>query len=154
MTANALADALGFVELHGIVLESARGTRPNLVSHIAQEDIRGNWWGHAKAQDIFPVLRSIRRSKAVLVCRLVDNKVTFVHRRLWPALARLRTILGSERIAAVSEVHTPQGKHVVRQTPFADWVPAEVLTEASRMTDAEAMLQLRDLVDPALLARS
>lgn len=81
--------ALSFVKTNGITLESGRGPVPSLAHTIAGEAIRGNWWAHPKGHVIFLCSRALRESKDVLVCRLVGGKVTYVHRRLWPALVRL-----------------------------------------------------------------
>ncbi len=137
------ADALRFIEENGIVLESARGKRPNLAEWIVQENIRGSWWGHPRSHEIFAVLRSVRRSPDVLVCRLIQDKITFVHRRLWPALARLSESLKPGRLAIVDEVHTREG-HRVRSTPFREWVGRDILAEAETMTEADALRALGD----------
>ena len=101
--------ALRFVEANGIVLESGRGPVPNLARAIAGEAIRGTWWAHAKGHVIFLCSRAIRESKDILVCRLVGGKVTYVHRRLWPALVRLAGQFDASRLAALREVHTATG---------------------------------------------
>ena len=59
-------DAIAFVKLHGIVLESARGPVPNLAETVAGERIRGGWWRHAQGRKIFAVTRAIRNSPDVL----------------------------------------------------------------------------------------
>jgi hypothetical protein len=82
---RAVAIALGFVELHGVVLASAKGPAPRLVEAIAGEPIPGNWWSHPKAHCIYDVLAQVRESEQVLVCRLINGKLTLIHRRLWPA---------------------------------------------------------------------
>jgi hypothetical protein len=137
--------ALAFVKANGVVLESARGPAPNLAERIAGEPIRGSWWGHRKAAQIFRCSRAVRDSKEVLVCRLVEGKVTYVHRRLWPALVNLETQFARSRLSAIREVHTPQGKHKNTTIAFPNWVPKEVLTEAARLTFEEAaeMLPLK-----------
>jgi len=81
--------ALQFVERHGIVLESAHGPVVTFADAAAGERIRGNWWSHPKSHQIFALTRLVRNSPDVLVCRLVDGKITYVHRRVWPALVRL-----------------------------------------------------------------
>jgi len=81
--------ALSFVKRNGIVLESARGPVPNLAEAVVGGRIRGSWWGHARGKEIFWLTRAVRDSADVLVCRLVGRKITYVHRRLWPALVRL-----------------------------------------------------------------
>jgi hypothetical protein len=77
---------LAFVKRHGVVLQAARGPVPSLAEAIAGSPIRGSWWGHPKGHEIFRVAEAICESKEVLVCKLVDGKVTYIHRRLWPAL--------------------------------------------------------------------
>lgn len=45
---------------------------------------------------------------------LVEGKITYVHRRLWPALIRLAAESGRDRLTAIREVHTASGKHVLK----------------------------------------
>src|SRR3990172_13285839 len=78
-------EALAFVKTNGVVLESGRGSVPSLAEAVACGPIRGSWWAHPKGNDIFLCSRAVRQSPDVLVCRLVGGKVTYVHRRLWPA---------------------------------------------------------------------
>jgi hypothetical protein len=130
--------SLAFVRRHGIVLESARGGVSNLAEAIAGKPIRGSWWGHAKGHEIFLATRAIRRSPDILICRLVGGKITYVHRRLWPALVRLAPHFRRAHLAAVTEVHTKQGRHVVRVVPFPRWVPPEVKRRADKLSEAAA----------------
>jgi hypothetical protein len=104
--------------------------------------VRGSWWAHPKAIDMFRLSRSIRSSPDVLVCRLVDGKITYVHRRLWPALVRLADRFSKPRLAAVKEVHTLAGKHKLLVTPFPKWVPKEVRQVAQKLTEKKAASQL------------
>ena len=78
----------------------------------------------------------------ILVCRLINGKVTYVHRRLWPAIVRLADKLGPERVAAIREVHTPTGKHRVEMRLFPDWVPEDVKKTSRQLTEEEAISQL------------
>ena len=135
-------DALAFVEREGIVLQSARGRVPNLAEFVAGERIRGSWWGHAKGHEIFHAVTHVVDSGEVLVCPLVDGKVTFVHRRLWPALVRLAVRLGPEGLAQISQEHTASGHHERRVTPYPKWVPREVARDAARLSEADAEMQL------------
>jgi hypothetical protein len=86
--------------------------------------------------------RAVRNSGDVLVCRLVDGKVTYVHRRLWPALVRLAGRFDASRLSAIEEIHTPSGKHEVHTTAFADWMPKDVRCAAKRLTEEEAVSRL------------
>ncbi|MCZ6507540.1 MAG: hypothetical protein O7A04_05765 [Acidobacteria bacterium] len=131
-------DALRFLEQHGVILESAAGPVPSLAVEVAGKPLRGSWWGHEKSEQIFLLTRQLRRAKEVLTCRLVNGKITYVHRRLWPALARLSDELASGRIAAVEEIHTATGQHEVSEVPFPDWAPPEVLAAGRRLSRTEA----------------
>lgn len=135
-------DALEFVRREGIVLQAARGRVPSLAEFVAGERIRGSWWGHPKGHEIFRAAGHVIDSGEVLVCRLVDAKVTYVHRRLWPALVRLAARFPPGGLAQVAEEHTPSGRHRKRVTPFPRWVPPEVDAEARRLSEGEALRQL------------
>ena len=134
--------AIAFVRKHGVVLMSARGPVPNLAQAIAGEPIRGSWWAHPKSHSIFRLCGAVCDSTDILVCRLVDGKVTYVHRRLWPALIRLARRLPRGRLAAIREEHTPQGRHRVRKVPFPRWVPKGERKKAERITEQTAMAAL------------
>ena len=140
--------AIAFVKANGVVLESGRGPVPSLAETIAGAPIRGSWWAHPKANDIFLCSRAVRASADVLVCRLVGGKVTYVHRRLWPALVRLAGRLNADRLASIQEVHTPAGRHKVNVTDFPKWVPKDAVQAATRLTEKEATALL-----PVALAR-
>src|SRR5262249_35490049 len=98
--------ALRLVAKHGVMLEAARGPVPNLADVVAGGRIRGSWWSHPRGREIFGVTRAVRNSPDILVARLVDDHITFVHRRLWPAVVRLAPRLRKARIARLREVHT------------------------------------------------
>jgi len=140
-------EARQFVETNGIVLESGRGPVPSLAAAVAGEPIHGSWWAHPQGRNIFRCSRAIRDAADILVCRLVNGKITYVHRRLWPALARLAGRFPPDRLIAIREVHTPSGGHEVRETAFADWLPDEVCDAAERLTDEEATLVLRVVLE-------
>jgi hypothetical protein len=132
-------EALLFIEKHGVVLASAKGPVLRLTEAIAGEPIKGSWWAHPRGHDIFAIMQAVYDSKDVLVCRLVNGKVTLVHRRLWPALARVAKRFPSGRVSEVHEEHTASGRHVTREIPFPKWVPADVVKRAKAMSEAEAL---------------
>lgn len=140
MIAIATAEgALAFVEEHGVVLVSAKGSVPSLVEAIAGHPIEGSWWAHREARRIYPLLRAVTESEQVLVCRLVKGKITLVHRRLWPSLARLAGRFAPEQLARVREEHTVSGRHASFEIPFPHWVPAAVTEEAKALSEEEAL---------------
>ena len=137
-------EAVAFVKRHGIVLQAARGPVPNLAEAIAGGPIRGSWWGHAKGRIIFRASQAICESPEVLVCKLIDDKVTYVHRRLWPALIKLAPRFRKRQLTRVWEEHTDSGAHALKQVAFPDWVPNEVMKEAEAIavTEAERVLSV------------
>ncbi len=137
-----LRQAAAFVRKHGVVLESAAGPVPSLAIAIAGEPIQGSWWSHPRSHEIFELTQGIRGRDDVLVCRLVNGTVTFVHRRLWPALVRAAKRFPKKRLALVHEVHTASGRHVAKEVPFPRWVPAHVTAEASGLLEANAIRSL------------
>jgi hypothetical protein len=134
--------AAGFVRKHGVVLESAAGPVPSLAVAIAGGPIRGSWWSHPRSHEIFELTQAIRRREDILVCHVVNGKITFVHRRLWPALVRAAKRFPKKYLAQVHEEHTPSGRHVVKEVPFPGWVPAQVILRASRLLEADALREL------------
>lgn len=136
--------ALAFVKRHGVVLEGGRGPVPNLAEVVAGRRIRGSWWSHPKGKQIFWLTRAVRDSSDVLVCRLVRGKITYVHRRLWPALVRLARGFARRDLAALREVHTARGHHALQVVPFPQWVPPEVKRAARRLNAADAQAALGD----------
>jgi hypothetical protein len=147
--------AIAFVKANGIVLESARGPVPSLAEAIAGKPIRGGWWAHADAKTIFLCSRAVRDSADVLVCRLVGDKVTYVHRRRWPALVRLAERFDADRLAVIQDVHTPSGRHKVNVTAFREWISEDVAKAAASFTeeDATAMLSVLLATGPRTQAK-
>ena len=135
-------EALAFVEQHGVVLESGRGPVPSLVEAIVGKPVRGSWWGHPKGREIFHATRAVRDSPDILVCRLIDTKITYVHCRLWPAVVRLADKIGASRLEKVREEHTTSGAHKLVRTPYPQWVPPDVRIAAAKLSEAAARRQL------------
>jgi hypothetical protein len=136
--------ALAFVDEHGVVLESGRGPVPSLAEAIAGEAIRGTWWGHPKGRAIFRATRAVRDSADVLVCRLLGGKITYIHRRLWPALVRLADEIGPARLDAIREEHTKSGAHKLVTMAFPQWVPTGVRKAAKKLSEVKARRQCGD----------
>jgi hypothetical protein len=132
------SEGLAFVKRHGIVLQAARGPVPSLAEAIAGGPIRGSWWGHPKGREIFRVGQAICESPDVLVCKFVDGKITYIHRRLWPALVKLASRFRKTQLAKVWNEHTRSGAHRSRRMAYPAWVPSDVLEQAERLSLQEA----------------
>jgi hypothetical protein len=139
---SAIVEPLEWVHERGVVLQSARGPIPSLAEYIAGEPIRGSWWGHKSGHEIFTVLTGVLSSPDVIATRLVNGKITLIHRRVWPALVRVADRFPTERLAAVDEEHTASGAHRTTEIPFPEWVPIEDMTAARLLSVDEALAQL------------
>ena len=141
--------ALSFVRQQGMVLLSAKGAVPRLTEAIAGEAIKGSWWGHPKGRQIFAILRKLDESPEILVCRFLGGRVTYVHRRLWPAVVKLASHFHPDQLAQVRDEHTPSGKHVTQIVEYPKWVPPDILEEAKLLTTQEASALLKDFIGNA-----
>jgi hypothetical protein len=133
----------------GMLLESARGPIPNVAELVAGEPISGSWWSHPASHAIFERINELADSPDVVRMRLVNGKVTLVHRALWPALVRVADHFPPERITSIAEEHTASGAHVKVETPFPDWVPVDATEIAATLTEADAFAALPDCLRPA-----
>ena len=136
------SDLMAMLVEQGVLLESARGPIPNVAELVAGEPITGSWWGHPAGHAIFAAINELADSPDVIRLRVVNGRITLVHRRFWPALTRIGARFAPARLAAVSEEHTESGAHRKVEIPFPDWVPADVMEAADALTEEEAMTML------------
>ncbi len=73
------------LEATGMLLIQDRSF-PNVVALVTGETLRGSWWAHPRSHEIFGCLTVLAGLPDVMVTKLVQKKVTFVHRRLWHAV--------------------------------------------------------------------
>jgi hypothetical protein len=144
-----VVDVAALLLEQGLLLESARGPIPNVAELVAGEPIAGSWWGHPESHAIFDVINELADSPDVVRLRLVNGKITLVHRRVWPALVRVSDRIPRERLASVEEEHTASGAHRKIETPFPDWVPADAIEAARSLTDEQAFGALPSCLRPS-----
>lgn len=80
------ARALQHLESVGLLLLSDSHL-PSVVGLVAGGPVRGSWWAHPAGPQIFQTASRLGEHADVTTSKLVEGKVTFVHRGLWPALA-------------------------------------------------------------------
>ena len=85
----------------GLLLESDAAL-PSVASLVAQEPIRGSWWGHPRGHDIFQANRQLAAHPDVIACKLISGKVTYVHRSLWPALFEVANSRETWQLSSIS----------------------------------------------------
>jgi hypothetical protein len=129
--------ALEFVRTHGIVTMTG-SSRPSLVEAVAGGPVGGSWWGHPKGGVMYRLADALHESPEVLSLKLVDGKVTFVHRALWPALAR---------------VVTDPGRRTTGLKPAAKRLLKEVEKRGSVRLD-QATARSKGEIEKSLLAHS
>ena len=59
---------------------------PSVSAIVAGEPVRGSWWSHPRAREMFRLAMALREHADVLLIKLVSGKLTYVHRNLWPAI--------------------------------------------------------------------
>jgi len=123
---EALEACLDALQRHGLLLQQDQRL-PSLVGIIAGGPLRGSWWGHPTGASIYHTIQALEDHPDVLETKLVAGKVTYVHRRLWPA--------------AVSVGSSRAGWQLEALSPAAVWL-LDYVTQ-----DGE--LQLNDLPLPA-----
>jgi hypothetical protein len=82
---GSLERVIGELDRWGLLLEQDP-VLPSVVATVVGHPVKGSWWGHVRGAEIFQVLQALADRDDVLSAKLVSRKVTFVHRRLWPAL--------------------------------------------------------------------
>ena len=130
---------MAMLRRRGVLLQSARGPVPNVAELVAGEPIRGSWWSHPRSHEIFDAINRLRSSPAVVATRLIDGKITLIHRRIWPALVRLADRFPSPALDAIAEEHTASGAHRTIVTPFPKWVPADALNAGAELGELDAL---------------
>lgn len=70
------------LERHGLLMLQ-HDRLPSVTTLVAGAPVKGSWWGHAEGHAIFNAAQALEESEDVTVAKLLDGKVTFVHRRLW-----------------------------------------------------------------------
>jgi hypothetical protein len=74
----------------------------------------------------------------VLICTLAHGKITYIHRRLWPAFVRLANRFPARSLDKAIQVHLPSGRHQRQDVPFPDWVPKPVLNSSKKTSGQNA----------------
>jgi hypothetical protein len=81
---------LAALEAAGVLLLQDKAL-PCVVTLVTGERVSGSWWAHPRSHEVFRRAGELAEHRDVLVTKLVAGKVTFVHRRLWPAVLAVAT---------------------------------------------------------------
>ncbi len=121
---------------------------PSVASLVAGEPVRGSWWGHARGGAIFRVTKELADHPDVLVTKLVSGKVTYVQRRLWPAIIAVGSAREPWQLESLSRTAqsllaavTRQGELRTDDVPWTGGPKAE--SPGAAATNLERRLLLR-----------
>lgn len=133
-----------FVQDHGVVLATGRGLVPSVAAAVAGAPLTGDWRAHPRAPQIAAALAALDRCADVRCFRLIAEQRTYVHRRIWPALARLAHdgVLDPTQVACLQQEALPGGDARTIEIPFPDWLPDAAAAAAHGLTAAAARSQL------------
>lgn len=130
-------DVVRQLENAGLILEQDKKII-SVAGMVTGEPLRGSWWSHPKAREIFRLLADLRDHPDVLFVKLVGGKVTLLHRRLWPAFLAVARSNESWQTAGLS----PQARKLLtclqqEGTASASGVAARELQERLLVHAAE-----------------
>lgn len=77
----------------------------------------------------------------------MNGKITYVHRRLWPAFVRMAEKIPPQALDKSVQVHVPSGRHERRDVPFPEWVPDSLLRAADKLPAKDATAEIRVWLD-------
>ena len=69
----------------GLLLSHDRAL-PSFTALVTGAPFGGSWWSHPQAHEIYRLLRRFHRGAGALSAKLVNGKVTYINKRLWPSL--------------------------------------------------------------------
>jgi hypothetical protein len=133
-----LKTPLAVLGRHGLLLLSDAAL-PSVTGLVAGGPVRGSWWGHPKGRAMFAAATEVADHRDVAAVKLVNGKVTFVHRRLWPALLAVGASREPWQMDGLSAPGRRLLERIVREgTLRSDEAPAP--KEAARELEARLLV--------------
>lgn len=103
-----LRATLAKLKRYGILMET-HSKLPSVAATVAGGPIVGSWWGHPRGHEIFYVARQMASHPDVVVTKLVSKRVTYVHRKLWPAIVAVGSARQNWQLSGLS----PAGRELL-----------------------------------------
>lgn len=139
------------LERTGLLLLT-HGSQTSLAGLVAGTPIRGSWWGHPSGGAIFALANELEDDPDVALCKLADGKVSFVHRRLWPALVAVGQSRAEWQIrgltpASLALLAAVDGERLLHLDALArsSTVPAPDLRKAATLLELRLLAHGRQL---------
>ena len=113
-----------FLQLHefGFLLLTD-SSLPSVSSLIADAPVRGSWWSHENANEIFAVSEMLEDHPDVLIVKLISEKVTFVHRELWGHVYSIGVAREDWQLKKLS----PAAKRLLKELDAQGWIQTNKL---------------------------
>ncbi len=83
-------DVVDYLGRLGVLLETDRAF-PSITGIMVREPIKGSWWAHPMANDIYALSQRLIAHPDTIFLKLLSGKTSYVHRRLWPELIAIAT---------------------------------------------------------------
>ena len=109
---------------------------PNVCRLAVGERVRGSWWAHPRAQEIFQVYDALEDHPDVLILKLISAKVTYIHRALWPQIVAV----GRGREAWQMKELSPAARKLLAAVDKAPVQPGREKAAAARELDARMLV--------------
>jgi hypothetical protein len=117
---------------------------PSVVSLVSGGPIRGSWWGAPRGGEIYAVSNQLADRPDVLTLKLISGRITYVQRRLWPAVYAI----GMARAAWQMEGLSPLARKLLGKLDKekeleTDWLVAVGGYESKALSAASKQLERR-----------
>jgi hypothetical protein len=142
-TSPHLSKALKDLEHYGLLL-LADPRLPSVTTIAAGAPVSGSWWAHPRGHAIFRLARSVEAHPDVTTAKLVSGKVTFIDRRMWPALVAVAGAAEHWQMARLSPAARKLFQRVQRQGEWRSDQP--VARDGPRPTRESSELEKRLLI--------
>jgi hypothetical protein len=139
---------LGALRERGWLLQ-ADPELPSVATLVAGA-VRGSWWSHPKSNEIYWVLEALDESPEVLAVKLVKEKLTLLHRALWPALVAVggagdRWQTAGLSRAAQSLLARTRKAGALRLDRLERWTAARKPGDAARELERRLLVHSREI---------
>jgi hypothetical protein len=75
---------------YGLLLASDRRLL-SVTTLVSGKPVHGSWWASPRGREIYRVMSNLAEHPDVTVAKLINHKITYVHRKLWNALVAVAT---------------------------------------------------------------
>jgi len=137
---DTLSATLAVIQERGLLLLQDP-TLPCLVTHVAGRPVRGSWWAHPEGGAIYAIASALEQHPDVLVTKLVLGKVTFVHRRLVPALVAVGSARSAWQLADLPE----PAQRLLASLDAAEGAPLRATGEPAKALERRLLAHARQV---------